>query len=515
MTSLFPMFFSPLALCLLLLKEQQYYCVVCYVQPLLHRTNRHTSYSLQSSPNIFSGLISTSRSDDNDDDLDAKGYKYDRRNPKKEKKPQNKIKFVDFWGSKIDSNDENETTDPRRVPFVPTLDIRDGPLPPRAYIMEGKPEFDAKTTCRISIDVKTSSAMNDPDTVVRRLQDCLDAGFDTFQLHDQTSKSLDIIRRMNEDTPPSINKHWSIGLKIQSILPDPNVLSSKLDLRQTVLDLIEETGSDALDSLKVDCGILHTTNSIASSDIALEIFEHIVDLQREGWIRSIGVRNMESQKFRRDVMTYFGDCTDFEEREGSLLLPPFSSGRCDSKNNVRMANALAGGLLTDVYSNDRRRGKTSNHSSSRPQPLLTNDSMDLLKEWAKRHERQQTPASTLESVWKQYQEHVVGQLNWIAMKHDVSMSAVALRWALECGSTAALENTNGEGPIVSSALAEIAFEDEPNGDVAQKMVELRQVFRFELEKEDRDILFELSASQQDENEEEYPDIDFDNPILWL
>lgn len=506
------MLFSPLALLLLILKEQQY-CVICYVRPLSYRTKRYTSYTLQSSPNIFSGLISTSRTDDNDDDLDAKGY--DRRNSQKEKNRQKKIKFVDFWGSKVDPNDENEMADPRYVPFVPTLDIRDGPLPPGAYIMEGKPEFDAKTTCRISIDVKTGKAMDDPDALVRRLQFCVDAGFDTFQLHDQTSRSLDIIRRMNEDTPPSINKHWSIGLKIQSILPDPNVLSTKLDLRQTVLDLIEQTGSDALDSLKVDCGILHTTKSIVSSDIALEIFEHLFDLQREGWIRSIGVRNMESQKFRRDVMAYFGDCTDFEEREGSLLLPPFSSGRCDSKNNIRMANALAGGLLTDIYSNDYRRGKTNNYSLSRPQPLLTNNSINLLKEWAKRHERQQKPTSTSEPVWKQYQEHVVGQLNWIAMKHDVSLSAVALRWALECGSTAAIDDTNGEGPIVSSVLADIAFDDEPTGDVAQKLVELRQVFRFQLDEEDRHILFDLSASQLDENEEEDQDIDFDNPILWL
>jgi len=507
MTSVFQVFLFPLAL-LLLLQEQQH-CVICYVRPLSYRTKRNTYYKLQSSRNIFLGLISTRRSDGN---LDANGS--DRIDLQK------KVEFVNFWGTKIASNDENEMAemaDPRHVPFVPTLDVRDGPLPPGAYIMEGKSEVDAKPTCRISIDVKTCDAdtMDDPDAVVRRLQACIDAGFDTFQLHDQTSRSLDIVRRMNENTPSYINKHWSVNLMTQPISLDSNNLFTKLDIRHSVLDLIEQTGSDALDSLKVDCGCLHTTKSNPSGDIALEIFEHLVDLQREGWIRSIGVRDMESEKLRHDVMTYFGDHIDFEEQEGSLLLPPLLSGLCNSKTNIRMSNALAGGLLTDLYSNDYRRGKITNHYSSSPQPLLTNDNILVLKEWAKRRERQQQSASTTVSPWNQYHKHIVGQLNWIAMKHDVSMSAVALRWAIECGGGAI--DTNGEGPIVSSVLADIVFDD-PECDVAQKLAELRQVFRFRLDEEDRHILSDLSASEHGEspsNEQEDLDIDFNNPALWL
>ena len=96
------------------------------------------------------------------------------------------------------------------------------------------------------------------------------------------------------------------------------------------------------------------------------------------------------------------------------------------------------------------------------------------------------------------------------MKHDVSISAVALRWALEC--------STGDGPVVTSALADIDLDD-PRGDFPQKLIELRQVFRFQLDEEDRDILSEISPRQLEEKqgfgEEGFPDIDFNNPILWL
>jgi aryl-alcohol dehydrogenase-like predicted oxidoreductase len=475
-------------------------------------------FQLHSSPNTISGLTLTSRSDGNDDNRDTNGN--ERADRHKERQSRKKIQFVNFWGTKLASNDESvaaDMPDPRHVPFVPTLDAHDGPLPVGAHIMEGKSEFDSKSTCRISIDVKTSNVekLDDVDAVVRRLQACVDAGFDTFQLHDQTSNSLGIIRRMNENTPSSINKHWSVGLQIHSVSPDSNHLSTKSDLRQTVLDLIEQTGSDALDSLKVACGNLHRSKSMPSDDSALEMFEHLIDLQREGWIRSIGVRGMESPKFQRDITTYFGDYIDFEEREGSLLLPPPSIDLCSSKNYMRIADVLGGGLLTDIYSNDRTRRKVTDHSSLRPQPMLTKDNILLLKEWALRRERQNGPSSTSLPIWKQYQEDVLDQLNWIAMKHGVTISAVSMRWALQCGSTAV--DTNLKAPIVSSALADIVVDD-PNDDMVQKLAELRQVFRFQLDEEDRQILFDLSSSGIDEsqsNEQDNLDIDFNNPALWL
>ncbi len=492
--------FFTLTLLLQFLVVEHKLFVVCYIRSLPSTTTsriRHdASFQLHSSPNIFRGLTLTSGDDDD-------------KNEKK-KKAHNKIEFVDFWGKKISSIDDNNTIDPRQIPCVPTLDVRDGPLPRGAYVLEGSEEFDAKSTCRIAIQVKTGpiDSSDDADEIVKRLQACIDAGFDTFELPDQTT-GMDIIRRMNEKTPSYINRHWSVDFKIQSISPDANTLSTKSHLRQTILDLVEQTGSDALDSLKVDCGPTKK-RPLLSDEAILETFEHLVDLQREGWIRSIGVRNLASEDLRRNILNYFGCHIDFEEQEGNLLLPPSPMKLLNTPKNIRMSNALAGGLLTDLYNKDRRRRKT-NHPS---EPIMTKENIQLLREWAKQRDDdddERERISTM-SVGKEYQTIVMDQLAWIATKHDVSISAVALRWALECGGNTA---PSGEAPVVSTAVAELDLED-PN--FYQTLIELRQVFRFQLDEEDLEILSEISPGRANEfqnGKEGFPDIDFNNPTLWL
>mmetsp|Transcript_5420 Transcript_5420/g.11200 ORF Transcript_5420/g.11200 Transcript_5420/m.11200 type:complete len:567 (+) Transcript_5420:98-1798(+) len=537
-----------------------------YVLPFSHRTRQIPSPSrkLYSSPNILTGSISTSKSDDdrNDDD-DDKNYDSELNN----KKSQKPIQFSNFWGTKYATEDDNDSTDPRKVPFSSSLDPHDGPLPPGAYVTEGRPEFDSKPTCRITIAVRSGNTnariVDDPDEVVKRLQTCVDAGLDTFQLHDQTPRSLDIIRRMNEDTPSYVQKHWSIRLKVASTmasLPDDsgsNGSTTKSDLRHSILDLVEQTGSDALDSLQVDCGgALHDGTT-------LETFEHLIDLQREGWIRSIGLRGMESspRKLQRDIIAYFGDHIDFEQQEGSLLVPPaFSSSsggllipEKNTNTNMRMANALAGGLLTDIYNSDdyRRGGKTgknayanssrnnnnnnnNNAKQQQQQHFLTNENTKVLNQWVSRREGQRQRESTTSSsnslIWKQYQEHVVEQMSWIAMKHDVSMTAVALRWALEFGATNKNNKTGQATPIISSALADVVFDDPNTSDVPfRKPTDLRQVFRFRLDEEDKTMLSEITATpaaseqddrwsgddDEDQDGDDYPDIEFNNPKFWL
>lgn len=447
--------------------------------------------------------------DDDDDDDEINQYNSGKRNHR-----QNKIEFVNFWGTKISPDDNVDMIDPKKIPCVSTLDIRNGPLPRGAHILEGKAEFDAKPMCRISINVLADNidTSDDLDAIVRKLQDCIDAGFDSFRLHEQTPRSLAIIRKMNQNTPSHIQRHWTVDLKIAH---SENPLSVKSDLRQSVLDLVEQTGSDALDSLKIDGDSLYAGNSLMPDEMILEIFEHLVDLKREGWIRSMGVGDIESEKLRRDIITYFGDHIDFEEREGNLLLPP--SGLYKPENNLRMSNALASGLLTDLYNiNDRRRAKTNFRPPTGPEPLLPKNSIKLLKEWSKQRKEQLTSNSASVSTWKEYQDDVVSQLSWISLKYDVSVSAVALRWALECGGSAVMSGP-GDEPIVSSVLAEIDFDD-PREDFAQKLIELRQVFRFELEEEDKDSLEEISASlhnKQQGDGDGFPDIDFNNPTLWL
>ena len=535
-----------------------------YVLPSSLRTkNCHPSPStnaLYSSPNTYSGLTSTGWGDDDDDD----------ESNKMKNKNKHRIEFSNFWGSKYAIGDDEEDEKQGTVPFVPSLDPHDGPLPPGAYVSEGKPEFDAKPTCRIAVGVRlgttgasASQNKNDPDEAVRRLQACVDAGLNTFQPLDQTREALDLVRRMKENTPSYVQTHWSFAIKAAQTTSaslgdessDKNInnhfdtRNSRSDLRHSVLDLIERTGSDALDSLVVDVGTesgrvpSSPTSSLSSHGATLEVFEHLADLQREGWIRSIGIGGTDAPPgLLRDIATYFGDHIDFEQREGSLLVPPSFSfrgglsvpGDNSHKNKVRMGNALAGGLLTDLYDSDARR---QTNYGPRP-PLLTNENMRVLNEWASRREkwREESPETTGPPstqnmpVWNQYQEHALGPMARIASKHDVSIAAVALRWALECAGTNGLSGGKG---IVSSALADLFVGGPADGGppFRRKTTELRGVFRFELEEEDREVLSGILATGGDEQAgssgdgdgfgfgddggDGYPAIDFDNPKFWL
>lgn len=504
------------------LLQKQHYSVVAYVSPCSHQTTTKCSPSLlRSSPNVFSGSMTASRGDDDDET--------NNRTKQKKDDPKRIIKYSDFWGTKYSTEDEDSASNnPRRIPLVPTLDPNDGPLPPGAYIVEGKPELDAKTTCRISIAVKAGGSkdiMDDPDMVVRRLQACVDAGLDTFQLHDQTPGSLGIVRKMNEDTPSYVQKHWSICFRVPRISPEYGGISPKSDLRHSILDLIEQTGSDSLDSLQVDCSDLPAS----SHETTLEVLEHLIDLQEEGWIRSIGLRDVETLQLQQDIHMYFGDNIDFEQQEGSLLVQPPTSKLWVPSKKVRMSNALAGDLLTDRYYNNRHQDKgtsRSNHSRN-PLPNLSRADMTILNEWVSRREKQRSVSPW--KTWNEYQDHVVEQISWIAMKHDVSMTAVALRWALESGGS--MYSDKDDGPIVSTAIANVVL-DGPSDLPFQTPRALRQVFRFQLDEEDKDILSAIAAFERgkkdkktvddgygfqldDEDDDEYPEIDFNNPVLYL
>ena len=118
--------------------------------------------------------------------------------------------------------------------------------------------------------------------------------------------------------------------------------------------------------------------------------------------------------------------------------------------------------------------------------------------------------------------------------------AVALRWALECGGDGS-DNSNNNNRV-SSAIADVVF-DEPGDDTDTNAdvrsfrrgapTKLRQVFQFQLDDEDKDMLSKISPSatastnknydehnagsydDDDDDDDEYPDIDFNSPALWL
>ena len=193
----------------------------------------------------------------------------------------------------------------------------------------------------------------------------------------------------------------------------------------------------------------------------------------------------------------------------------------------------------------------------------------VLKEWATRRESlqleiDQEPSSfSTKQLFSMYQEEVAETLQWIALKHRVTPTAVAIRWTLECGSNRIVADDDSEAaltPVVSSALIDCDLTVDTFDGVP---VEWRKVFRFQLDEEDKELLQEcsapslqdiekaekmrnaktqLSAEQVDANpedalndwerelleyqramedsdesfaDEDYPEIDFSNKALWL
>jgi aryl-alcohol dehydrogenase-like predicted oxidoreductase len=562
-----------------------------------------------------------------------------------------KIEFVNFWGSKVtldESPDAFQRKYPRTVPCVPSLDPLDGPLPNGAFVEEGNAEYDAKASCRISVAVnwgpnnnhnhnnnnnnsnsrktaQTTTTICDPNDIVRRLQSCVESGLTTFQLYDQDSQGLDIVARMKQQTPSYVESHWSINLVV------PTICNSIQDTRASVVRLLEQTKGDAIDSLHLEYN--------PQSPYTLDILDHLAELQREGYIRSIGVRHMPSSVMKDAIIdANFGRIIDFQQQSGNLLLPP-QKEFCYPGINLWMSNPLASGLLTDLYMSTMQSSLLSSSRSSgisrqdRPVPLLSTQAGRLLREWATLKERptvgtknresqfstssspvssfssssSSSSGSSVSSAWSLYQTQVVQQLQWIALKHQVSISAVALRWALECGTSGIQQrrsvnnynnnnkrnktrsndysNNNSNGRtyyptssssvasttnrdydpstssssgggsgippmVVSSTVVDCAFDTE----LFEPQLYLRQVFRFELDEEDKELLKgcstilgrNLSSSssantagtqrkgwndgrrmyqdegQSDEveesegmDEEDYPDIDFSNRALWL
>lgn len=432
-----------------------------------------------------------------------------------------KIEFVNFWGSRGTTGEETDEKqiDPRMVPCVPSLDPLDGPLPPGAYLKEGNLDFDPKSTCRISIavqydtgsssDYSKSKTMGttgragqssttsgiDPNEIVRLLQNCIDCGFNTFQMQDQGRQGLDIVRRMKQQTPSYIETHWAVNMMV------PTTSMSPLVVRQQVVQLLQETRSDALDSLQLVYN--------PQSPYSVDTLDVLADLQREGLIRSIGTKHFPSTLLTQIKNDLGPGLIDYQQQTGNLLLPPtdlYVGGPHDGNGsdiNLWLADPLAAGLLTDLYNTNQQWTRLSNLDQRKRGSMARQGR--VLQEWASRRQNDGDDNDKSEnggSAWNKYEKHVLERFSWIALKHQVSMESVALRWVLECGGSCSSSSgstqgankpSSGAGPLVSSTVVDCVFDDRDDDVLFQRPVELRQVFRFQLDDEDKAMLRQCSA----------------------
>ncbi len=440
---------------------------------------------------------------------------------------KHQIEYVDFWGTKLRRDGEEPIL---VLPVDRNLDRLDGPLPAGAYLLRGNPNFDPRPTCRIALSIdwlqrhsRFALAPLDGDQVVRQIQHCFDAGFQTFQLSRENGRSPEtsMIGRIIQETPKSVELHWTVQLNLPKQI-------SPVVVRETVFNLLSQTKMDSLDTLLVpyDSEILPQYH--------LEVLDVLQDMQRDGYIRSIGVENWPYFLVKEAKMSGFS--IDVHQRNGNLLLPP---PRMIEKGEIPAdlwTNPLAGNVLSDNF-------------LLSPSPPTYSRGWNDVRTWYNRKRRSKQSKMDIASasnadVWSVFKKDVQETLHRLSCKHEVSIATIVLRWSLQ-------EKTSGKKNIIASCVAyPLALIEEPEGNLSKQIRGLRDVFRFQLDEDDLEALHAITAQpkpktstiridemdvprkdipiaflrdfealhgeEEDETEdEEYPEINFNNPALWL
>jgi diketogulonate reductase-like aldo/keto reductase len=445
---------------------------------------------------------------------------------------ERRIEFVDFWGVQHRSNSEKES---QYLPVDRNLDRYDGPLPPMAYVQHGNPQWDPKQTCRITLSLDWHQSQSrfsrrplDNDQVIRQVHRCLDSGFQSFQLGHPDETAM--IGRLQTATPKFVEMQWTVQLKL------PKNFSPKI-VRESVLDLIQTSQMDALDALLVvyDADIL--------PQYYMETLDVLQDMQRDGYIRSIGALNWPDALIQQAFNYGFG--IDLHQRNGNILLPPAQFTTAHETLQAP-ADVWTDPLVSNILSN--------NFLFSRNPPTYSKGWKDV-RTWhgmkSPKHTSQQDAALISDSkVWTGFQKDVLSTLQDISRKHEVSIATIVLRWSLQ-----EKEHQKDKGIHASNVLYPLTLVEEPENHLSKELCGLRDVFRFSLDEDDLHLMESISAQRKskpttmriddvevnindiplaflkefeslngnhdynnhddDEGEKEYPSIDFNNRALWL
>ena len=453
------------------------------------------------------------------------------------------VQFENFWGTKIVNSNKD------RMPCVPTMDPLDGPLPPGAYNLLGSSETDSKPTCRLALGVTMppmpqQGHLFDPDEIVGRLQQCLDAGFQTFQLVDEDFSWM--IGRLHSQMPSWVETHWAVPMNLSSstINSSSSCSSSSSSsiptptmIRNSILEQCSIMNCEAIDTLLLK--YQPTTSNLEQ----LDVFNTLLELQREGYIRSLGAQNWSKSLLKQAVGTC-GFRVDTVQHHGNLLLPSMSTPTPALKGIPQWwTDPLAQDFLTERFREFR---------------LPPTTGWGTIQKWAERKEgKHASLQNNRQQLWRYYQQKVLEPMEYMAEKHQVSISTIALRWAHQCNYQ-----------HVKTTLVPLCLLSDEQRQIPlhRSLKELRTVFRFELDEEDisdlnamvatppppapsKDdnlaveyqkvkqsedvplhILQELEEELQqlrqerqhygedddgDGDGDEYPEIDFSNRALWL
>jgi aryl-alcohol dehydrogenase-like predicted oxidoreductase len=380
------------------------------------------------------------------------------------------IEFVDFWGTSIKSDDNGQES--HELPADRNLDRHDGELPPGSYLTHGSQEYNAKKACRIilALDWKQKNSKFetrplDSGLVVKLIQECIAAGFQTFQLAPECH-DVDIIGRVLRETPTYVDMHWVVKLDIPRQI-------SVATIRGAVFDLLYRMQSESLDTLLVpyQCDL--------QSPYYLDILDVLQDMQRDGFIRSIGVENWPAELVQEAKTCDLS--IDICQSSVNLLRLNQQDAISQLEITEWWTNPLAGNFLSDTFV-----GRSEPPSRARGWKDVK-AWFDLKKKSEKSLADKYGKAESNKELWGVFQEKVHETLQQLSWKYEMSIATIILRWSLQ-EKTASKRSLNP-----SSVVYPLFLVEEPENHLARQLRDLRDVFRFELNDEDLGVLNGIAA----------------------
>ena len=213
--------------------------------------------------------------------------------------------------------------------------------------------------------------------------------------------------------------------------------------------------------------------------------DYLVDLQRDGLIKSISGRNFPSAALKS--LYGCGFHLDSHQLDCNLLIrDPLSYEHRMAAQDLNLphlfANPLCGGLLSRRFEDRMFPPLVSEVGRARSIQFRNS-----LQKWAKiKQHEDETPSVHEFLTWNHFQKHALPPIRDIASKYDVSTASVALRWVLQ--------QNMCQGTVVGSKL--VGDPDNKEECLSRRLKSFRDVFRFELDEEDLDILWKIADTDE-------------------
>lgn len=401
------------------------------------------------------------------------------------------IVFSSFWGSTTVNTTGKLRS--QSLPCVPSMDNA-GFLPHGAYVLS--PSFSPVCRTSFAIDLQRHSNEDDlePREIVQAMQRFVDDGLTSFQL-EAVSSSRELVawgeeqlyRRFLQETPATILRqtHLTVPIAMSSL---PDVPVNRRAIRTQLANSLHRMGSPDF----INCAqIFFPQGQESSSSIQyysfMETLDALEDFKREGLVLSVAGRNIPPSVVQSAYECGFSSlCRN--QLDVNLVDPSKYSDaklKFDRKEfglPLQATAPIMGGLLSDKFVGRLGVPATSDLSWNAQRHLRCSLSMFA---------KQRRSGGGIASTWRTFQTALLPVLEDMSHKHCVSIASIALRWILQ--------RKHIESLVVSTRLS---GSDETGAQRISRKQQYRDVFRFELDDDDMERLWEISTVVGNDREQQ-------------